>query len=75
MKKSVITVKKVLKTIKQCQTQEQIDDCRIMVQKFLKSVEKDGIMNLDDLKMRLEEQLLERWEELMLAKMIFNDKE
>jgi transcriptional regulator of met regulon len=71
MKKILVSVKKVLKMINECQDQEQIDNCRIVVQNYVKSAKKQGLANVDDLKNRLEEEISQRQEEIMLVK-IFN---
>lgn len=71
MKKILVSVKKVLKMINECQDQEQIDNCRIVVQNYVKSAKKQGLANVDDLKNRLEEELSQRQEAIMLVK-IFN---
>lgn len=68
MKKILVSVKKVLKMINECQDQEQIDNCRIVVQNYVKSAKKQGLANVDDLKNRLEEELSQRQEELMLVR-------
>jgi len=69
----VITVKKVLRMINSCQTQSQIDDCRIVVQNYIKSINKKGLVNIEDLKKRLDDELLQRQEAIMLVD-IFQDK-
>jgi len=71
MKRILVSVKKVLKMINECQDQEQIDNCRIVVQNYVKSAKKNGVANVEDLKNRLEEEISQRQEELYLVK-IFN---
>ena len=70
MKKILVSVKKVLKMINECQDQEQIDNCRIVVQNYVKSAKKQGLANVDDLKNRLEEEISQRQEEIMLVKIL-----
>jgi len=72
MKRILVSVKKVLKMINECQDQEQIDNCRIVVQNYVKSAKKNGVANVEDLKNRLEEEISQRQEELMLVR-IFNE--
>ena len=73
MKPMVITVKKVLRMIDSCQDQEQIDNCRIVIQNYVKSAEKKGLSNVTDLKKRLDDELFQKQEEIMLVR-IFNDR-
>ena len=70
-KNILLPVKRILRTINECQDQEQIDNCRIIVQNYIKSAKKNGIVNVEDLKDRLEEELAQRQEAIMLVK-IFN---
>jgi len=72
MKRILVSVKKVLKMINECQDQEQIDNCRIVVQNYVKSAKKNGVANVEDLKNKLEEEISQRQEELMLVR-IFNE--
>ena len=72
MKRILVSVKKVLKMINECQDQEQIDNCRIVVQNYVKSAKKNEVANVEDLKNRLEEEISQRQEELMLVR-IFNE--
>jgi len=71
-KNILIPVKKILKMINECQDQTQIDTCNIIIQNYIKSAKKNKVVNLEDLKDRLEEELMQRQEALYLVK-IFND--
>ena len=69
----IITVKKILRLINACESQEQIDSCRIVVQTYIKSLNSSGLENIEDLKKRLDDELSQKQEALMLSRM-FNDK-
>lgn len=72
MKKTpMLPVKKALKTISSCQDLNQIEDCKILVDKYIQSAKKRKLLNVGDLKDRLYEELLNRQEELYLVK-VFN---
>ena len=72
MKKTpMLPVKKALKTINSCQDLNQIEDCKILVDKYIQSAKKRKLINVGDLKDRLHEELLNRQEELYLVK-VFN---
>ena len=70
-KTTIIPVKKILKIINECQDQSQIDDCRMLVQNYIKSAKKNGVVNVEDLKFRLQDELAQRQEALYLVT-IFN---
>jgi len=70
-KPKLITVKKILKTINSCRTDEQIKNCNILVQNYLKSAKKNGILGINELSNRLNDELAERQEALYLVK-VFN---
>ncbi len=70
-KNVIVPVKKILRMINECQTQSQIDDYQIIIQNYIKSAKKNNVENIDDLKERLEQELFQRQETLMLAN-IFN---
>ncbi len=67
----MLPVKKALKTINSCQDLNQIEDCKILVDKYIQSAKKRKLLNVGDLKDRLYEELLNRQEELYLVK-VFN---
>jgi len=71
IKSNLVPVKRVLQMIKECQNQNQIDSCKIVIENYVKSVKKHGISNIKDLQNRLDEELLTRQEQLYLVK-IFN---
>jgi hypothetical protein len=70
-KEYLVPVKKVLGMINACQTEEQLINAQKVVVNYLKSAKKHKIVNVDDLKCRLDEELLQRQEALYLVK-IFN---
>jgi len=70
-KNTIVPVKKILSIIDSCQDEEQIERCRVLINNYIKSVKKNGVVNVNELTDRLNEQLLERQEALYLVK-IFN---
>jgi hypothetical protein len=70
--KSYITpVKNVLRIINSCQTFSQLENCKLIVSKYIKSAKNTGIVNINDLHNRLNEELLQREESIYLSD-IFN---
>lgn len=67
----MLPVKKVLRMINSCQDLNQIEDCKIVIDNYVQSAKKRKLLNVGDLRDRLNEQLLTRQEELYLVK-IFN---
>lgn len=67
----MLPVKKVLRMINSCQDLNQIEDCKIVIENYVQSAKKRKLLNVGDLRDRLNEQLLTRQEELYLVK-IFN---
>jgi hypothetical protein len=67
----MLPVKKVLRMINSCQDLNQIEDCKIVIDNYVQSARKRKLLNIGDLRDRLNEQLLTRQEELYLVK-IFN---
>ena len=70
-KNVLVPVKKILKSINSCHTDEQIKNCENLVQNYLKSAKKHGVLNVNELSKRLNEELIDRQEALYLVK-IFN---
>lgn len=70
-KNLLVPVKKILRTINSCQDEQQIENCKILIHKYVKSAKKGGLINVNDLTQRLNEELMQRQEALYLAK-IFN---
>lgn len=68
----LVPIKRVLRMINECQDQEQIDNCRLVVQNYIKSANKQGLVNIEDLRNRLNDELSQRQEALMLVR-IFNE--
>jgi hypothetical protein len=71
--KSLIPVKRVLKLINSCKTEAQVNDCKLVVNNYIKSAKRYGVVNIEDLQKRLDDELLKRQEELLLVK-IFKDE-
>jgi hypothetical protein len=69
-KKILIPVKKILKTINSCQNEHEIKECEILVKEYLKSARKNGVINIDELDDRLDEELLQRQEAIYLSYII-----
>jgi len=67
----MLPVKKVLRMINSCQDLNQIEDCKIVIDNYVQSAKKRKLLNVGDLRDRLNEQLLTRQEELYLVK-VFN---
>jgi hypothetical protein len=68
----LVPIKRVLRMINSCQDQEQIDNCRLVVQNYVQSAKKHGVINVEDMRNRLDEEVAQRQEALMLVK-IFNE--
>ena len=68
MKNKFVPVKKILNTINSCKTEEQIKDCKFLIKNYILSTKKKGLVNYEDLEIRLEEELLQRQEALYLVK-------
>lgn len=71
-KNVLIPVKKILNIINSCSDEEQIKNCKTLIHNYLKSAKKNNVINIDDLKDRLDEELMQREEALYLAH-IFNE--
>lgn len=67
----MLPVKKVLRMINSCQDLNQIEDCKIVVDNYIQSAKKRKLLNVGDLRDRLNEELLTRQEELYLVR-VFN---
>jgi len=67
-KNILLPVKKILNMINNCQDQEEIDNCRMVVQNYIKSAKKNDVININDLKNRLDEELSKRQEQVMLVR-------
>jgi hypothetical protein len=70
-KNLLVPVKKIIRIINSCQDEQQIENCKVLIHKYVKSAKKNGLVNVDDLTERLNEELLQRQEALYLVK-IFN---
>jgi hypothetical protein len=64
-----VSVKKILNAINACQNEQQIEECKVLIKNYVKSANK--VENVNDLQVRLDEELLQRQEALYLVK-IFN---
>lgn len=69
-KKILIPVKKILKSINSCQNEYEIKECKILINEYLKSARKNGVINIDQLSNRLDEELLQREEAIYLSQII-----
>ena len=70
-KQQLVPIKKVLGMINSCQTENQIEECKTLVNNYVKAAKKNGLANIEMLQERLDEELLQRQEALYLVK-IFN---
>jgi len=70
-KSVVLPVKKIINVINSCQTEEQVENCKSLIHNYIKSAKKGGVVNINDLSDRLNDELLQRQESLYLVK-IFN---
>jgi len=70
--KNSVPVKKILGIINSCQNEDQITNCKVLINNYVKAAKKNGLVNIEDLHDRLNEELLQRQEALYLVK-IFND--
>lgn len=71
MKKYLIPVKKILRMINECQDQEQLNNCKTVVNNYVATAQKAGLINVNDLRNKLQGELLQRQEEIYLVK-VFN---
>lgn len=65
-----VPVKRILAIINSCHTNEQIQNCKKIVNDYIKAVTKQGVSNSSDLKDRLYAELEQREEALYLAEML-----
>lgn len=70
MAKSYITpVKNVLRIINSCQTTLQVENCKTVVKDYIKHAKNKGIININELQSRLNEELIQREENIYLSDM------
>lgn len=67
-KNEFVPVKKILNIINSCNSQEQINNCNLIIKNYVRSVKKNGVVNYDELESRLTEELEQRQEALYLVK-------
>lgn len=60
-------VKNVLRIINSCETLSQLENCKIVVSNYIKSAKNRGVVNVNDLCNRLNEELLQREENIYLS--------
>jgi hypothetical protein len=72
-KNVLVPVKRIIKIINSCQNDDQIESCKTLIQNYVKSARKNNVINTEDLSERLNEELIQRQEQLYLVR-IFNDK-
>lgn len=63
----VMPVKNVLKMINSCQTYDQIEDCKIMINDYIKFLKNKGLININELKLRLIDELIQKEENIYLS--------
>jgi len=63
-----VPVKKILNIINSCNSEEQLENCNIVIKNYVNSVKKKGVINYNELENRLNEELLQRQEALYLVK-------
>lgn len=69
-KVSYVSVKKILAIINNCHTNNQLQNCKKIVNDYIKSITKQGISNPSDLKDRLYAEIEQREEALYLAEIL-----
>lgn len=67
MKLSLIPVKHILRMIHLSQTNEDLDNCKQIINNYIKIAKKFKVLNIKELEEVLNEHLLERQEELYLV--------
>ena len=67
-KNVLVPVKKIIKTINSCQNEEHVENCKSLIHNYIKSAKKSGVVNINDLSERLNEELLQKQENLYLIK-------
>lgn len=72
MKTYLIPVKKILKIINSAQDINDINECKILIENYVKAAEKNNIVNYEDLKKRLNDELAQRHEAIYLSDMFNN---
>lgn len=70
-KQTLVPVKKILGMINACENEAQLDKCKVIIENYIKSARKSDLVNVEDLRDRLQEEMLQRQEALYLVK-IFN---
>lgn len=65
----ITPVKNVLRTINSCQTVLQLQKCKTVVKDYVKDAKNKGIVNINELQSRLNEELIQREETLYLSDM------
>lgn len=71
-KSSLVPVKRILKQINLSKNSDDINNCKELIDNYIKSAKKHKVVNYHELRERLDEELFKRQEELLLVK-IFND--
>ena len=54
-KNEFVPVKKILNIINSCNSQEQINNCNLIINNYVRSVKKNGVVNYDESESRLTE--------------------
>jgi hypothetical protein len=68
-KNLLIPVKRILNVINSCQDETQIQNCKVLIHNYVKSAKKNGVLNINELTSRLNDELIQRQEALYLVKM------
>jgi len=63
-------VKKILKIINSAQNTDDINDCKILIKKYIEAAKKNKVINYEELHQRLNEELDQRQEALYLSDML-----
>lgn len=70
MKKYLISVKKMLKIINESQNIEDIDNCKILIENYIKAAKQNNVVNIEDLNKRLYDELSQRYEAIYLSNIL-----
>lgn len=68
---TLIPVKKILRSINLCQDERDIEECKKLINNYIIIAKKNKVVNSEELKERLNEELIQRQEALYLVK-LFN---
>jgi hypothetical protein len=66
-RKENLSIKNILGIINSCQTQEQLKLCKNLVDQYIKSIKRRGIVNMNDIYDRFNDELIQRQETIYLS--------